>query len=293
VVKIAYVLKGYPRLSESFIANEVRLLKELGVDLKLFSIKSGDALGADPNLPCAHYLPVVTSLSQTNLIAWLKQNLPAFSDDQWYWINNDFSRYLATLSFALGSAFKYRVGRSWGIKKTFIKEFLFATHIARLIKSDSVITHLHAHFCHDATTVAWMVSRLTGLPYSFTAHAKDIYQSRLNPKDLLDRKLDAAKFAVTCTQTNVEFLRGRCNDPQKIHGIYHGLNTQQFLPRSTSAPPVAATKLISVGRMVEKKGFIYLIEACRILRDRGISFSLEIRVICCASPLLSLICETT
>ncbi|MCP5144502.1 MAG: glycosyltransferase [Gammaproteobacteria bacterium] len=275
-MKIAYILKGYPRLSESFIANEVRLLGQMGMDLQLFSIKKGDAMASSDDLPPAHYLPAVSSLSGTGLLAWLKQNLPTYREDQRFWLRHNPARYLSALGFALKSAMKYRNQGGGLIKKTFIKEFLFATHIAREIIQRGGVEHLHAHFCHDATMVAWMVSRLTGIPFSFTAHAKDIYQEGMNPKDLLQRKLSAASFAVTCTQTNVTFLKDRCTQPDKVHGIYHGLNTGMFKPRDVCAAIRPVARLVAVGRMVEKKGFIYLIEACGLLRDRGIPFALDI-----------------
>ena len=102
-----------------------------------------------------------------------------------------------------------------------------------------------------------------------------IYLDGLNPGDLLERKLEASRFAVTCTQTNVEFLRNRAFAPGKVRCIYHGLNTGMFVPRERSTAP-KPPKLLAVGRHVEQKGFRYLVEACRLLRDRGIDFELDI-----------------
>ena len=278
--KIAYILKGFPRLSETFIVNEIRLLTDNGLQLGLFSIKGGDALAAAVGLPPVQYLPQVSSLSNTNLLTWLRQNFPAFSPEQVYWLKRAPVRYFKTMGFALDCAVRYRFGSKTLLKKTFIKEFLLATYIAKLIDSDSGFLHLHAHFCHDATTVAWMVSKLTGLPFSFTAHAKDIYQQRLNPGDLLERKLAATRFAVTCTKTNVAYLKARTQRQDKIHGIYHGLDTRLFVPISKPERSQIGEKkprrLVSVGRLVEKKGFVYLVEACQILRDRQIDFHLDI-----------------
>jgi len=279
--KIAYVLKGFPRLSETFIANEVRLLDKMGLTLGLFSIKQGDELAADGNLPGVHYLPAVTSLSSTTLRAWLAENFPPFAASQKFWLSRRPHRYLSTLLFALRCSLRYRSGEGSRIKKSFIKNFLLAAHIAEEIEADRNYAHIHAHFCHDATTVAWMVSRLTRLPFSFTAHAKDIYQRHLNPGNLLERKLAATSFAVTCTFANVEYLRRRSPLPQKIHGIYHGLDTLRFGPacddeRQCRTAATAPRRLLTIGRHVEKKGFIYLVDACRILRDRAVSFQLDI-----------------
>ena len=279
--KIAYVLKGFPRLSESFIANEVRILSQKKLQLGLFSILKGDDLAADNDLPPVHYLPRVSSLSRTTLLQWLRQNFSPFSRFQGYWLSRSPLRYLRTLGFALDCAVRYRHTSATWTKKTYFKEFLLATYIAQAIDEDGTYLHVHAHFCHGATTVAWMVSMLTGLPFSFTAHAKDIYQKKLNPGDLLQRKLSAASFAVTCTHANVDHLRDYTATPHKIHGIYHGLNTQVFVPPNVSTDgrknrEAKTTRLLTVGRLVEKKGFTYLIEACRILRNRGTDFHLDI-----------------
>ena len=272
---IAYILKGFPRISETFIANEVRLLTHFGLQLKLFSIKHGDELAADDTLPPATYLPQVTSLSNTNLPLWLLRNFSSFVTSQSYLIRKQPLRYVKTLAFAWRCAIKYRDRSRTQIKKTFIKEFLFATYISVDILKAECFCHIHAHFCHDATTVAWMTSMLTGLPFTFTAHAKDIYQKKLNPGDLLQRKLQAATFTVTCTDANVAYLRNKSQEPDKVYRIYHGLNTNVFVPPNPSVTP-SHVKLLSIGRLVEKKGFYFLVEACRILRVRGVVFQLDI-----------------
>ncbi len=272
---IAYVLKGFPRLSETFIANEVRLLSRMGMRLRLFSIKQGDDLADADGLPDVHYLPQVTSLSATTLVKWLAANAGQFIACQAYLLRTCPGRYFQTLAFTIRCAAKYRTRPLPAVKKTFIKEFLFASHIAENILRAGHFRHIHAHFCHDATNVAWMTSLLTDIPFSFTAHAKDIYRDGLNPGDLLERKLTASRFAVTCTRNNVEFLRNRTSEPEKVRCIYHGLNTRMFQPHDGQTNG-RVPKLLTVGRHVEKKGFSYLVEACRILRDRGIDFELDI-----------------
>ena len=273
VDKVAYVLKGFPRLSETFISNEVRLLTGLGMKLSLFSIKQGDALVDADGLPEVDYLPGVTSMSNTLLIPWLFTNIAPFAPAQLYWLIKAPLRYLRTLRFAIDCARRYGTG---AVKKTFIKEFLFATQIARAIHKAGDFAHIHAHFCHDATNVAWMCSQLTGLPFSFTAHAKDIYQNKLNPGDLLERKLEATSFATTCTFANVHYLSRKTREPNKIHGIYHGLNIRLFRPAAPATTRSGPLKLLSIGRHVEKKGFDYLIDACALIKQRELDFTLTI-----------------
>jgi glycosyltransferase involved in cell wall biosynthesis len=164
---------------------------------------------------------------------------------------------------------RYRAG-AFKPRKVYIKEFLQAGHIAAEIEARGITAHLHGHFCHGVANIAWFASRLTGIPFSFTAHAKDIYQGELNPGDLLERKLAAARFVATCTEANARVLKRRCSDANIVHTIYHGLDVDYFSPEAPSPEPLPL--ILSVGRFVEKKGFAHLVEACARLRDHGLAF---------------------
>ncbi len=123
--------------------------------------------------------------------------------------------------------------------------------------------------------MAMFAGLLSDLPFSFTAHAKDIYLPKLNPRDLLQLKLRRAKFVVTCTGANHHHLQEVSAQSAQIHTIYHGVDTARFAPlvdRLASEIPT----ILSVGRFVEKKGFPFLIEACRIIRDHGVPFHCRI-----------------
>jgi hypothetical protein len=168
---VAYILKGFPRLSETFIANEIRLLEEMGTRLRLFSIKQGDA-GRMHSMVGAiesplEYLPKLTSLSGTTLLRWLRLNGAVFRRSHVRLLLRRPVRYLSTLIEAVRMSFRYRNEQTGAPRKVFIKEFLQAGDIADRIAGDASIRHLHGHFCHGATTVTWFVSRLTGLPFSF------------------------------------------------------------------------------------------------------------------------------
>ncbi len=119
--------------------------------------------------------------------------------------------------------------------------------------------------------MAMFAGLLSDLPFSFTAHAKDIYLPKLNPGDLLRLKLRRAKFVVTCTGANHHHLQEVCSQGAPIHTIYHGVDTARFAPSvDRQVPPIPT--ILSVGRFVEKKGFPFLIEACRIIREHGVPF---------------------
>src|SRR5574341_2689979 len=237
--EIGYVLKSYPRTSETFIANEIYLLEKRGLKLRLFSIlKRNDPQRhavVDATRAPLHHLPQVTPLSETPFPAWLRRNAPEFFDSHWRLLKARPAPYARTLSAAIRLAFKHRQG-SWRQPETgFIKEFLQAGYIAQQVLATGSIRHLHAHFCHSATTVAMFASQLCGLPFSFTAHAKDIYVRALNPGDLLQTKLRRAKFVATCTKANQAHIASLGVKETPIYAIYHGLDTRQFAPRADAA----------------------------------------------------------
>ena len=271
--RIAYVLKGFPRLSETFIANEIYLLERMGLRLRLYSVKREDAPESHPVVAAIRapltYLPAATSLSGTNLPAWLARNLPRFLRAQLLLVMRHPRRYLGTLGSALAMSWRYRRG-PLTLRKVFIKEFLQAGQIAADVARDASVTHLHGHFCHGVATITWFASRLSGLPFSFTAHAKDIYQAELNPGDLLERKLAAASFVATCTQANAEVLKARHSGAHVVHTIYHGLDVDYFSPRSDAGRGLPM--ILSVGRFVKKKGFEHLVDACYLLKQAGVRF---------------------
>jgi glycosyltransferase involved in cell wall biosynthesis len=274
-VEIGYILKSYPRMSETFIANEIYLLERLGLRLRLFSILdlSDPQRHAvvDATRAPIHYLPQVSPLSELPFPAWLRRNAPKFFGGHWRLLKARPVGYARTLLEALGLAYKHR-RNSWRRPETgFLKEFLQAGHIAWQVLAAGSVRHLHAHFCHTSTTVAMFASELCGRPFSFTAHAKDIYVGALNPGDLLQTKLRRAKFIVTCTRANQSYLARLAAPDKPIHTCYHGLDTRRFVPRATPEGP-AVPVVLSVGRMVEKKGFPVLIEACRLLKDMGLQF---------------------
>lgn len=278
---IAYVLKGYPRTSETFIANEIHLLETLGIKLSIFSIKKlegqkqhavVDAINAPVN-----YLPQASDLTGNSFFSWLCENLPKFVQCHSSLLLKKPVAYFGTLFECLGMTIKYRHHPLDWPRTVFIKEFLQAGYIAESILHTPSIRHLHAHFCHGATTIAMFASSISGIPFSFTAHAKDIYLSELNPGDLLQIKMHRAKFAVTCTGANQEHLDAKNHSDTHVHRIYHGLDTDLFNPEPRKALALdEIPTILSVGRLVEKKGFDYLVRACGILRDRGIKFQCRI-----------------
>ena len=248
-------MSAWPRLSETFILNEVIGVERLGVRLQIFTLK--ETKDKVPNAKASRVHAQVTCLS-------IKHNLTAAGRSSVRLFVRQPVRFCQTVLRAL----RYR---RWGVLGCFFQ----ATYLAEILVRES-LTHLHAHFAHDPTLVTMFAHYLTGIPYSFTAHAKDTYV-KTSP-ELLRAEAQTAQAVVTCTEYNRRYLSTRIGsaDNGKLHCIYHGLDLSQFnfcSPRTLNGePPV----ILSVARLVEKKGLSDLILAAHILRQRGRRFQVEI-----------------
>jgi glycosyltransferase involved in cell wall biosynthesis len=155
-------------------------------------------------------------------------------------------------------------------KSATLKHLLQAGYLVHRLLPERRVTHLHAHFAHSPTSVAMFTSRLSGIPFSFTAHAKDIYTS--DPRQIRE-KIGLARFVVTCTEYNKQYLRGLCDGhTTPIHRNYHGIDIRLFSGNKNLAKqPVPPYRILTIARLTAKKGLPTIYKALRILCDRGIS----------------------
>ncbi|HWM10459.1 MAG TPA: glycosyltransferase, partial [Solirubrobacteraceae bacterium] len=227
-----------------------------------------DAISARPE-----YLPDTQSLTRP-LHRWRPRDLRPFAPALRRVARRRPRGLAAALRIAFGQALRDRRSTFAGPRKIYVKELLQAIALADRVLDHPEVRHLHAHFAHGTTTVTWLAATAAGLPFSFTGHARDIYAPELNPKGWLGRKLRAARFAVTCTAANVEHLR-RIEPRAEVHLVYHGLNADFARLAATEAPAAAANgtlRVLGVGRLVAKKGFDVMVEACGVLERRGVPF---------------------
>ncbi|MEA2253933.1 MAG: hypothetical protein QOG70_4175 [Solirubrobacteraceae bacterium] len=281
---IGYVLMGFPRLSETFIASELLRVERAGIPLALFVVKPveererglshpvADALVARPS-----YLTEASAL-KAPLRRWRPRHLRPFLGALRRVARE---RPLGLARASAGALYRMARDRSrpWSAPRTVpAKELLQAIALADRLLDAPEIRHLHAHFAHGTTTIAWRAAQIAGLPFSFTGHARDIYAPELNPNGLLRTKLLAARFAVTCTEANRRHLLEIAPEA-RVHRIYHGLNAEVGALLRDAAPRIPSDgrlRILGVGRLVAKKGFDVLVDACAELRRRGVPFEARI-----------------
>ncbi len=255
------LLKRFPRLSETFVLNEIRGLERLGVELHILSLLPPEddvvhAAVAEVASPVTYFPTARARRIATVLHAHVEV----------FWASP--LRYFRALTLALWWALQSP------LPLAMISQFWRAGFVAATFRRAGV-AHVHAHFAHQPAAVAGIVRLMTGIPYSFTAHAKDLY---LQPLPSLRRRCASASFIATCTQHNVDYLRRNlpAQSAAKVRLIYHGIDLDAFAKLAPRAHANGVPEILSVGRLVPKKGMSDLIVACARLRDRHVAFTCTI-----------------
>jgi colanic acid/amylovoran biosynthesis glycosyltransferase len=245
--RIGYVLKRYPRYSETFIVNEILAHEAAGAEIEIFSLRPFD----DP-----HFQDTIARVRAP--VRYLLTQ-PRRSSDLWALVQE------ATRATGGWASLDAARGEE-------VEDLYQALLIARHARQKG-LQHLHAHFGTTATTVARLAAHFSGLPFTFTAHAKDIFHESVRPDDLA-RKLREAAAVVTVSDYNLAYLR-RVYGPAaaRVHRVYNGLDLDHFRFEPSQARP---PRVVAVGRLVEKKGFADLVEACALLARGGRAFECQI-----------------
>ena len=254
---LGMILKGYPRISETFISNEILLLEKLGFPIHLFSMR-------EPRENFTHESVSRIQAEVDYLPETLLRPLPRLVLHNFLLALQKPAVYARALKIAVQRFLRTR-------KSATIKHLFQAGYLVHHLLPGRAITHLHAHFAHSPTSVATFASLLSGLPFSFTAHAKDIYTS--DPRQLRE-KLAMARFVITCTDYNRRHLnRLYDGQPDSISRVYHGIDTGLFsLDPAAPQMPTKPFQILTVARLIAKKGLPTVYRALLELRAKGIPF---------------------
>jgi glycosyltransferase involved in cell wall biosynthesis len=269
--QIGYLLRSYPRLSQTFVLNEILALEQIGVSIQIFALTN------------PHEKTVQMQVNQVRApVHYLAESTPPRPLGNLIRENAEVARryfqgYVRALIYvALNKKIDegYTASNRWEC-------FLQAVHLIRVLvteerRTGKKIDHLHAHFAHDPALIAYLVHSITGLPFSFTAHARDLYQV---PEKVMTDRIRESTAVITCCRANLEYLQNIATSEQKKFSlVYHGVNLKDF---QTVANPGASSVseyplILSVGRLVEKKGFQDLLQALLLAKKTGARFQCAI-----------------
>jgi len=248
--RIGYVLKVFPRVSETFVINEIRALERVGERVAVFSLHA----------PPTEVRHGILREMASPIFCVERDSEPT---------PREIRKATALLAEHFGIAEEER--RRF-LPRRYVR---LSVVLARLAQANRV-GHLHAHFASRAAHVAALAAPLAGCSFSVTAHAKDIYHEEVD-RDVLRWKMTQAGFVVTVTDYNRRFLAELLGDGdtvRRVFRVYNGIDLRRF----AAVPYDAATarRIVAVGRLVPKKGFDVLVDACALLRRDGVPFSCEI-----------------
>ncbi|WP_081416395.1 glycosyltransferase family 4 protein [Arthrobacter castelli] len=251
--RVAYVLKIYPRFSETFIVTEILAREAAGERLEIFSLR--------PTVDPRFHPELARVQAPVNYVA-----KPAKLSEGWEIIMAacaalpGFEQRFAQLLPELVDTDPADVHQGVELAVRFVRQG---------------ITHIHAHFGSIAARTARIASGLTGIPFSFTAHAKDIFHQDVDQATLISLMTEA-DHVITVSDYNLDYLRKLCPGCEAtIHRVYNGLELERFRYEAP-VPPHSPFRIAAVGRLVEKKGFDLLLDAAATLVRGGLALELRI-----------------
>jgi glycosyltransferase involved in cell wall biosynthesis len=243
---LAVVLKGYPRLSETFIAQELLALEQRGIAFDIWSLRAPHDSRRHPIHAQIgarlRYLPEYLHRAPLRVLRGFARaaRLPGFRAALALWLSD------------------LRRDPSRNRVRRFGQACVLATELPVETRC------IYAHFLHTPASVARYSARMRGVVWGVSAHARDIWTS---PDWEKAEKLADAAFAVTCTGTGAAHLRALAPDPGRVDLVYHGLDLGRFPAPPQRAARERPVRLLSVGRLVEKKGYDDLLAALATLPE--------------------------
>ncbi|MFP4120724.1 glycosyltransferase [Coleofasciculus sp.] len=259
--RVGYVLKRYPRYSETFVVNEILAHEAAGLEIEIFALRPPAE---------THFQNIISQVRAP--VYYIRKPIQGRASDSLNSLNPTAASFFwAELQEAskVIPNFWTKLEFAQGEKASTVYQ---AAWLAREVRLKN-ISHLHAHFGTVATSVARLAAHFAGITYTFTAHAKDIFHESVESEDM-KRKLQDAASVITVSDYNLKYLQQTYSTAAAhIQRIYNGLDLNQLVYKSPQERPPT---ILSVSRLVEKKGVSVLIDACAILAHRGCSFHCQI-----------------
>jgi glycosyltransferase involved in cell wall biosynthesis len=249
---LAYVVSRFPKLTETFVVNEALAMQRLGVEVELFSLMPGIGPALDPRarslIDRAHFEPFIS-------VDTLKAQV--------HFLRRDCRKYFRTLFEVLTCSVtspRFFVGSL----VFFFKSVKFAKDMTALR-----ISHIHSQFANHPATAALIISRLTEIPFSFSARGSDIQLDRT----MIAEKVRAASIVTCVSEYNRRLILDLCEPDfaHKVQVVYGGVEVERFKPSRKSLRS-GTLKILCIGRFEEVKGHTFLIQACSLLRARAVPF---------------------
>jgi colanic acid/amylovoran biosynthesis glycosyltransferase len=255
-LKVAYIMSRFPKLTETFILYEMVAMEKQGVQIEVYPLLREKTEVMHPEaaqyVEAAHFQPFIS-------LEILRANL--------YYLWRKPGTYLKTLLTVLR--------KNWGSLRFFTGVLgIFPKSVLFAYQMDTEhINHVHAHFASHPAAAAFIIHRLTGISYSFTAHGSDLHRDR----HMLREKVAESAFVAAISEYNRELILAECQGEytDKVTVIHCGVDTAVFQLRPDQPPQENGKKpftILCIGTLHEVKGQIFLVRACQILQENGINF---------------------
>jgi len=259
-LRVAYVMSRFPRLTETFVLSEILALKEQGVDVQLYPLLREKANVVQPEtmalVETAHFQPFLSARILRSNLRLLRRRPRT---------------YLGTLAAVMRA--------TWGSRNFMVGGLAIFAKVAHnaLEMARTNVTHVHCHFANHPALAGFIVHRLVGIPYSFTAHGSDLHVDRHG----LVPKVAEAAFVVAISRYNRQLIIEECGGrwADKVEVIHCGVQTDRFQPagpREVSEGHHDRLRIVCIGTLHEVKGQRYLVEACARLLRSGLDVSCQL-----------------
>jgi colanic acid/amylovoran biosynthesis glycosyltransferase len=250
---VLYIVSRFPAVTETFVVNEWLALSDR-FRMQLVALRRTREGAVHPEtrrvLPSARFARVLRPATVAAHLAWLARRPRT---------------YLSTLAAVVRGGLRFSPLEA--AKETVV--FLQAGALARIAARDGV-DHVHAHFASHAATAAWVVHRLTGIPFSFTAHANDLFVAPV----VLDRKVADARFVIAISEYNRRLLGERDPSPRRLEVVHCGVDTDLHAWRDPGSRD--PDRVVCVAGLFPKKGHVHLIDALALVAERRPDIALEL-----------------